>query len=464
MLKDVGGRRERGSILVMTALVLTALLGVTALAVDVGSWYDLRNRMAAAADGAARSAGVAAKGAGCTCNSPCATLDNFARDAVTRSGFSTTDVTINHAPTSGPFASDCNYVEAIVSRSTVPTFFRRVLDGATTVSVGARAVASIGGNDPPCITTLDPNAVGIDMTAGPVTMPGCTINVNTTVNISASTFNLTGTGGAADGFVYVSGATCNNCSTRIVPSGNYQTNTGVSYPDPFASYTAPWDSTVDPCTGSTVGQSKSDGAGHTYSVRSTSRYTSGGTTLSPGIYCGGIGIGGSGTTTFTAGIYILYGAPGSQSSFQTNTSGTMNATTPPAETLFYATGAPAASSSAWKFPSQRMLDVNPSGTVNLKAPTSGDWAGLLFFQDRSWSSGTNSQITGGGATCLEGFIYIANTGSTDPTIRFSGGSGCSWNQYTSLIVPSMTFTGGSILKNNVSQVSGGVFGKARLAE
>src|SRR5207245_2941529 len=48
--------RERGSILIMTALTLTGMLGVTALALDAAYMYDQRNRMGAAADGAALAA------------------------------------------------------------------------------------------------------------------------------------------------------------------------------------------------------------------------------------------------------------------------------------------------------------------------------------------------------------------------------------------------------------------------
>src|SRR4051794_31019421 len=106
--RKTGRDSEHGSILVMTALTLVVLLGITALAIDVGFWYDLRNRMQGAADVAARSAARAATSAtGCSCGSPCTTLNNFAANAVARAGLSSADVTVHRAPTSGAFIGDC---------------------------------------------------------------------------------------------------------------------------------------------------------------------------------------------------------------------------------------------------------------------------------------------------------------------------------------------------------------------
>src|SRR5262245_11113435 len=70
-------RRERGSILIMTALTLTGMLGVTALALDAAYMYDQRNRMGAAADAAALAAAQEYKRA-----STAANLQAYANHAV----------------------------------------------------------------------------------------------------------------------------------------------------------------------------------------------------------------------------------------------------------------------------------------------------------------------------------------------------------------------------------------------
>jgi Flp pilus assembly protein TadG len=132
---------EQGSILIMTALSLVILLGVTALAVDTSYMFDYRNRMAAAADAAAL-AGARAKKAGYTGTN----LIRFAQNQAYLNGFqhgaNNVSVSINNGPASGPFAGNTAYVEAIITRAT-PTFFARVL-GRSSLTVTARAVAGTG--------------------------------------------------------------------------------------------------------------------------------------------------------------------------------------------------------------------------------------------------------------------------------------------------------------------------------
>src|ERR1700730_17199144 len=50
---------QRGTIAVMTGLCATAIVGFTALAIDVGSWQVAQRSMQGAADMAAYSAGIA---------------------------------------------------------------------------------------------------------------------------------------------------------------------------------------------------------------------------------------------------------------------------------------------------------------------------------------------------------------------------------------------------------------------
>ena len=56
-------RRQHGAILVMTALFIVVLIGVAALAMDVGRLVILRSQMQNAADAAALAAAAAAPGA-----------------------------------------------------------------------------------------------------------------------------------------------------------------------------------------------------------------------------------------------------------------------------------------------------------------------------------------------------------------------------------------------------------------
>src|SRR6266511_3378337 len=126
---------ERGSILVLTALVLVALLGMTALAVDAGFLFDVRQKMQSAADAAARSGALeAARGIADTCTGTGACgLRPFVEHEALVHGFTHgqggVTVTINRPPTQSAngFNTNNNYVEVIISRST-STFFMRLFN------------------------------------------------------------------------------------------------------------------------------------------------------------------------------------------------------------------------------------------------------------------------------------------------------------------------------------------------
>ena len=147
---------ERGQILVLTAVLLTAILGIAALSLDAAFMYDERNRLFAAADAAAKAAALEMRRSGA------ANLQTFANHEVAVHGFNPaaagTSVQVNHPPASGPFAGDTDYVETIVSRQT-STFFGRLL-GAANLTPGARAVAG-GSPHPDCIIALNSMTLSI---------------------------------------------------------------------------------------------------------------------------------------------------------------------------------------------------------------------------------------------------------------------------------------------------------------
>ena len=67
--------------------------------------------------------------------------------------------------------------------------------------------------------------------------------------------------------------------------------------------------------------------------------------------------------------------------------------------------------------------MNGNATVKLSAPTSGTYAGILFFGDRSDSGATKNNFNGTASSQLTGAIYFASQ-----TIQFlgnfSGADGC----------------------------------------
>ena len=172
---------------------------------------------------------------------------------------------------------------------------------------------------------------------------------------------------------------------------------------------------------------------------------SGSATLPSGNYCGGISISGSSRATFSSGNYIIYGGltisgsatvtlgsgvyivngGGINISGSTNVSGTGVA--------FFDTGQYG----------QTIGAVNTSGssTLNLTAPNSGSYQGMLFLQDRNLSySGANS-VSGSSSSVLTGTLYFPTT-----TIDYSGSS--STGSYTALIAKQISFSGSANFKND----------------
>jgi hypothetical protein len=94
-----------------------------------------------------------------------------------------------------------------------------------------------------------------------------------------------------------------------------------------------------------------------------------------------------------------------------------------------------------------MGSVNLSGnvTLNLSAPTSGPYSGLVFFGDRD-ATLENVQITGTSASVVQGAVYFP-TGTLDYTGNSSTTNGC-----TQVIANTITFSGNSSIKSSCTGI------------
>ena len=150
--------------------------------------------------------------------------------------------------------------------------------------------------------------------------------------------------------------------------------------------------------------------------------------MSPGTYCGGITVSGSdNTVNFAPGEYIIAGG-GMKFSGGSNT---YNGT----EVMFYNTqSAPGAGD--WG-----NVDLSGNSTLNLSAPTSGDYAGVLFFQDPSLASaesGIKFKVAGTVTTNLDGVIYFP-----DHEVEYSGTSSVTETCGPKIIAKTVKFSGTS---------------------
>ena len=117
-------RDRKGAVMVITAVSLILLLGVTALAVDAGRLYRERRNTQAAADAAADAAGIAlyATHAKFRGRDGDGTARASALELASGNGYAASTVTVNIPPASGSFAGQLGYVEVIIDAPITRTF------------------------------------------------------------------------------------------------------------------------------------------------------------------------------------------------------------------------------------------------------------------------------------------------------------------------------------------------------
>jgi Flp pilus assembly protein TadG len=121
-------RDERGSVLVITAISMVALLGMTALVVDVGSFYQVKRQAQSAADAAALAGAADLPSNATTAATDAATYGNKNMNCT-----SCTTVTT-------PYGGSSSEIEAKVT-TTGSSFFGHIF-GITSANISATAVAT----------------------------------------------------------------------------------------------------------------------------------------------------------------------------------------------------------------------------------------------------------------------------------------------------------------------------------
>jgi hypothetical protein len=391
-------RKEAGQTLAFTAIGLVALMGFMGLAVDVGVMRVEKRLQQTAADAAAIAAASNLRpNTGWLAGGQAAAVANGFTDgssndvgSCTASGATvgTICVQLNSPPLDGPHSGQADYVEAQVA-AVRPTYFMQLL-GIPSESVTARAVATdLGGGGPNsgCLYTLGPPSSSIEGVNinGNATLngPSCGIvdngNFDTkgnALNVTAGTFgiagawNKNGPGGTV---------TCNassTCPTTSMPASG----------DPMAGITPP----CAPCTG----------GGPAAAVKGV---------FSPGTYSS-ISVG-PGTFSFSPGTYIVDTSAG----FSIGANATVTGT----GVMFY-------------FTNGATLNMTGTPDVNLTGLSSGQYAGMLFYQDPNDTAGP--VITGDTTNALDGVLYFPTA-----NVTFQGNS--SIGDVAVVIADSLTLSG-----------------------
>ncbi|HEV2425032.1 MAG TPA: pilus assembly protein TadG-related protein [Terriglobia bacterium] len=384
-------RGNSGQALAVTCLAMSVLMGATGLAVDMGYLRYTQRRMQTAADAAALTAAAELNYG----DYVSAGLADAAANGFTN-GANNVTVAVNSPPTEGAYAGQSNYAEVIVTDS-VPTFFMKML-GINSEQVSARAVGHYNSSTN-CVYALSPNATNA-------------IHINGTVSFTAQCGVVDDSN--ASPALLMDGASGSLSATSIAISGSYTNNgSGLLSPtpttsappqsDPLAYLSAP---PVGTCTYSSAQNFNSSAS------------------LTQGVYCGGISVGGNANVNFASGTYVINGGQLSFGGSSTITGSNV---------MFYLTGGAS-------------LSISGGTTVTLSAPTSGTYSGILFFQDRTDSSAASFQ--GGNSMNLTGGLYFP-----DAALEFKGNNSSS--AYGIIVASTLLFDGNSTINDNYSSLSNG---------
>lgn len=407
----------------MFSLMLPVLVGFIAIGVEVGFWYMSQRALQSATDAAAIGGLFAARSGGGTSE-----ITATAQREAVRNGFDAASgsFTLNSPPANGSYTSDSNAIEVLLSEPRNLLFASMYLSGDVTINV--RSVAALTGGSEACILALDPTASCAVKNSGStnIYLNGCSVAVNsndsTALCLSGSSLTTTECVSVVGGYSIGGSATITTACTQP------QTNM-PPVEDPYASIPDPPAFSPSDC----------DFTNYTAPV---------GATLNPGVYCNGLTI--QDNTTLNSGIYYIAGG-----TLKIN-SGADVSGSGVSIILTKSTDGPVGYAD---------ISVNNGGNVNLTAPATGPYAGILIYQDRnaSTSPSTNISVNGDTNMILTGAIYIPRN-----KISFKGGSSMT-GDCTQIIANEVIFTSGAnSYMNNACDGTGtkpiSILGKVRLVE
>jgi Flp pilus assembly protein TadG len=436
-----------GNIAILTALMLPVLVGACGLGSEVAYWFYSARAMQNAADSAAVAAATNGSSSYATEAQAVMSLYGYQNGAG--------EVTVSASNAAACPAGGSNCYSVTITKLT-PLFLSQIVGfkGTTTVNgvpytrLTATATAAIEANGDACVLVLDPTGNAMSTTGGNTTLSNCDLQVN-----SNSSDALTTTGGVitASGINVVGGYS--QTGGKLTPT---PTTGAPPISDPYAGLyaqnnVASIGSQSQPCTTTAaktfVGGSGSLAAGNycggisvtgstvTFTPGPNNQYNgvtiSGGTvTLAPGIY-NGLSITG-GKVNLLPGTYVITAGTGE----------TGETSEPPVFTGLSNTGGQL-SGTGVTFVLTNNDDGGSyatasltGGTTNLTAPTSGAWAGMLFYQDPTTPE-NSAKFTGGNST-YTGTLYFPTQ-----SMNYTGGSNNS--TCTQIVTYELTLTGGSTI-------------------
>jgi hypothetical protein len=426
---------ESGQTVVLAALSMVVVMAFVGFAVDVGHLRLAKRQLQIAADAVALAAAreIRVCGVNNTSGSTCPYMMAAAKSALTENnpGYTATSafITCGTSPGSaltlelnGPpchLPSDPNYkkpgyVEAVVSEQ-VGTYFAQIL-GIPRIPISARAEASRN-LSPPCIYALDPTGAG-----------AITLAIGVAMKFNCAIVDESNSSSALSGLVCIGVS-----APKIIVHGGVGTLLDIGCPSPQLN--APVPTPADPMAYLPPPSNANAHCGTTTASPYSGSPTQVNLTLglldsvvfNPGVYCGGISITASVATNIVfnsvtsanpayvlrdgqgyllgvglLGIQILIPSPfptgGLEMPIGVLSSVSGN------NVMFYDEGN--ITNPGGSVGNISITATVPVGSFNLSAPTSGEYAGVLFFQAHGVT--TPGTFTAGllSGSNLQGAIYM----------------------------------------------------------
>lgn len=393
---------KTGNVLILGAITLPMMLGAAGLGFDTIQWTLTQRQMQRAADSAA-IAGAYAR----LQNSNVAAQSNTSLNRDGMTGLSTAPV-IENAPVLGRYAGDTNAVKVILQTEEALPFSSLFMVRPPTIRAEATARALSNGDY--CVISLENTSVaGISMQGNSRVDLGCGMATNSNASSAviasgSSTINATpiaAVGGLTSSSNYANG-------TKLLPYSIRQNDPFINLPQPQ----------LPTCSAQ-------------LSVKPNQTRTISGS--SSGQCFRGIDI--KGTVDFGPGVYYIDGgafSAGSQAVLRGQ------------GVTFILTSATAASNPS----SIAQASVNGGATMQLTAPTSGTYAGVLFYQDRRAPNQDGNRMNGNSSSAFQGAFYFPSQG-----LDFTGTSGMS-TECVQIAARRVSFNGNSSIANRCPPNSG----------
>ncbi len=397
---------ERGSVAVITAISLTAVLGLVALGTEV-VFVLLKQRELQSTASTAALAGAAAIQNGNTAKIA-VEADAIAANAGFVNGTSGTTVTVNNPPLSGQKAGVSTAVEVIINQPQVlpiSAFFH-----VPSWSITGRGVATAGSNASNCVLQLDPSgtAAVVSISNGAtITLNSCGLAAN---GSGASAVEVTGGGTLkATTVTIVGGDSLSNGGAITASSGVKTYQPAVS--NPYAGTAVP---TATGCAHGSPGNPLSIGKTASTTVLSAD-----------GAYCGGLLLSNGAKVSMNPGVYIFVGGYiGIADSTLSGTGVTLVMTGSGTNYTYFT--------------------IDNASSITLSAPTSGSTSGLVMFQDPNAPNSGSDTFTSGAVISLTGAIYFPNQ-----EVFFANGANTA-SSCTQLVAWRINFSGGASFNNTCS--------------